>query len=281
MAIHPSHKHLDSDASSTRRRARGGLAITTSASLLAMGLTVSPLVAQDAGQAVDVDTTRAALEKWVETRRIISEEKRDWQLGREVLEERIELVQREIEEVRQRIEQAKASITEADTKRQELVDQNESLKVASESLADKVDGLEAGVKTLLARLPEPAADNVKPLSRQLPKDGEEITKSLSQRFQNVIGILNMVNKFHREVKVTSEVRTLPDGSSIEVAAMYLGVAQGYYVGANDSAAAVGSSSEDGWVWTPANEIAAQVSQSIAILNNEEPADFIGLPIEVK
>ena len=44
----------------------------------------------------DVDNTRAALEKWVETRRIISREKHDFELGREMLSERIELVEREI-----------------------------------------------------------------------------------------------------------------------------------------------------------------------------------------
>ena len=53
--------------------------------------------ASPAEAAEKVGDTRKALEKWVETRRLIAEEKRDWALGREMLQQRIELVQREIE----------------------------------------------------------------------------------------------------------------------------------------------------------------------------------------
>jgi len=68
----------------------------------------------------DVDATRAALEKWTETRRIISQERRDWALGREMLTSRIDVVKRQIESLREKIDDAEATAAEADRKRVDL-----------------------------------------------------------------------------------------------------------------------------------------------------------------
>jgi hypothetical protein len=104
--------------------------------------------------------------------------------------------------------------------------------------------------------------------------------SLAERFQNIVGILNEVNRFNGEITVTTEVRSLPGGTSAEVTALYIGIGQGYYVGANESTAGVGSASAERWVWTPAFQEAADVAKSIAILENEEVADFVHLPVDI-
>ena len=44
----------------------------------------------------NIDNVLTTLEKWIETRRLISKEKQDWALGKEMLNEQIKLVQREI-----------------------------------------------------------------------------------------------------------------------------------------------------------------------------------------
>ena len=85
-----------------------------------------------------VDAARQALEEWVQVRRILSQERRDWQLGRELLEERIALVQREIDGLRTQMAGAQASIAEVDRKRGELLTENERLKASAASLAGTV-----------------------------------------------------------------------------------------------------------------------------------------------
>ncbi|MBZ0257309.1 DUF3450 domain-containing protein, partial [bacterium] len=120
-----------------------------------------------------------------------------------------------------------------------------------------------------------------PLSQRLPDGSEEIKISVSERFQNVVGILNEVDKFNRDISVNSEVHELPDGSSAEVSALYLGIGQSYYVGSNGSVAGVGTVSDQEWAWKPANDAAAQISQAIAILKNELPALFVLLPVEIQ
>ena len=227
-----------------------------------------------------VDGARAALEKWVESRKVISQEQRDWALGKEMLNERIGLVQQEIDSLKEKIADADKSISEADKKREDLVKENDELKKASAALSGTVLTLEQNTATLLKQLPDPIRERVKPLSQRIPENADTTKLSLAERFQNIIGILNEVNKFSREITLTSEVRSLPDGSSAEVTAMYVGIGQAWYASADGKIAGTGTSSSDGWVWTPDNSIAADISQAIAILKNEQVASFVQLPVEI-
>lgn len=228
-----------------------------------------------------IESTRTALEKWVETRRAISQEKQDWALSKEMLNERIELVQREISSLQEKIDQAKQGITDADTKRAELLAGNDKLKEASETLKGIVVKLEARTIALNKRLPDPISERIKPLSQLLLADPNQTKLSIAQRFQNVIGILNEVNKFNREITPTSEVHTLADGSAAEVTAVYIGLGQAYYVGANGTIAGVGSPSENGWGWESVNDAADEITDVVAIMKNEKVASFILLPVKVQ
>ncbi|MGD8785878.1 MAG: DUF3450 family protein, partial [Phycisphaerales bacterium] len=241
----------------------------------ALGWTAEPVAREN------INDVRAALEKWVETRRVISKEKQDWALGREMLNERIKLVQRDIESLREKIKQARKNISEADEKRNELVEENEKLKSAAETLSGIVTKLETRTAVLIKRLPDPIRERIKPLSQRLPENPNETKLSLAQRFQNVVGILNEVNKFNREITVTSEVLTLANGSAAEVTALYVGLGQAYYTGANGTAAGVGRPSENGWNWQPANEAADRIADAVAILKDEKVAGFVPLPIKVE
>ena len=230
---------------------------------------------------VDIESASTAIEKWVETQRIISSEKRDMVLAREVLTERIELVECEIKSLQNKISQAEESITEADKKRAEMLEKNEKLKKASDSLGNILVSLEKRTRQLLKCLPDPIRQRVKPLSQRLPDNTGQCKLSVAERFQNIVGILNEVDKFNREISVTSEVRTLRDGSSVEVTALYIGIGCAYYASANGNVAGVGTASSQGWEWKQANEAAEQIIAAIAILKNEKVASFIQLPIEIQ
>lgn len=242
-------------------------------------VTVQPAAAES--NRPSIDDTRAVLEEWVETRRLISKERQDFELGKEMLNERIELIQNEIKELEEKIKTAEASITEADKKRGELIEENDRLKASSSSLVGIAKALESRTKSLLKKVPDPIRERVRPLSQRFPKDPKDTKLSLAERYQNIVGVLNEVNKFNREITVTSEVRELSGGATAEVTALYIGIGQGYYVNGNGDVAGIGRSSKDGWVWTPANESAAEIAQSIAILKNEAVASFVQLPVEIK
>ncbi len=228
-----------------------------------------------------IEETRTALEKWVETQRVISKEKRDLELSKEMLNERIELVRREIQSLLEKITDAEKSIAEADKKRADLIQENDLLKEVSIELVGVCTSLEENTIKLLTRLPDPIREHIKPLSQRLPDRAEETKLTISERFQNVVGILNEIGKFNRDIRIVSEVRMLPDGTSAEVTALYLGLGQGYYSGANGTIAGIGTVSEEGWAWKPANDAAGEIAKAISILKNEQVASFVRLPIEIK
>jgi len=244
-----------------------------------LGLCASAVFPSD--DVADIAETRAILEKWVDTRRVISAERNDWKLAREILASRVEVLQREIDSLKSRIVDAQSSIAEADKKREALVEDNARLVTSSEALGTVVTGFETRTRTLLARLPDPIRDRVKPLSQRLPDGKAPVKTPLGERFQNVVGILNEVDKFQRDITLSSEVRQLGDGTTAEVTAIYLGIAQGYYVTANGKSAGVGTAGVDGWAWTPANDAAPRIARSIAILKNEGVAEFVPLPMRIQ
>ena len=119
------------------------------------------------------------------------------------------------------------------------------------------------------------------LRSQLPDNPQETKLTVSQRFQNVVGILNEINKFNRQVSVNSEVRTLADGSVVEVASLYIGIGQALYTSANETVAGTGMANEEKWVWKPNNQAARKIAEAIAILKNEKVASFVQVPVEIK
>ncbi len=257
---------------------RGALAAGV---LLAAGVGLWATHARSAGRNErQVDVTREALEEWVKTRRLISKERHDWELGRETLQDRIELVEGEIASLREKIRETRAGITEEDKKRADLVEENEGLKEASESLKTAVTALEARTRALLDRLPESLRSDVQPLSQKFPDDPETTKLSLGIRFQNVIGVLNHLNKRNREITLTSELRTLDDGTRAEVTTVYVGIAQAYFVNGEGTVAGFGTATPEGWAWTSAPRAAEAVARVVAILKNERVASFVKLPIEI-
>lgn len=267
----------------TRSTPRGIEGFLATLLLALAALAAAPAVAaQQAQSGSDLDGTRSALEQWVETRRVISRERRDWALGKEVLGDRIDLVSREIESLRGKITEAQQSITDADQKLAELVEQNDRLKAASTSLDGTVAALEARCRALLARLPEPILDRVGPLKQRLPaEDAEEVKLSLSERFLTIAGILTEVTKFHREVTLSSEVRQLSGGESAEVDTVYVGISYGYYCTVDGTSAGIGTATEQGWTWTPADEHAPAIAAAVKILKNEGVAGFVPLPVDIR
>lgn len=227
-----------------------------------------------------VENGRTALSEWIGIQQNIAREKRDWAVGREMLGNSVAVYQRQIESLQKRIAEATESIGKADAKKVELVEENERLDAALQSLRDVIDALETRTKQLLPNLPDPIRERVLVFSQAIPANPAETKLTLTLRFQNVIGLLNEVNKFSREITVTSEKRQIGNGATAEVTAIYVGIGQGFYVTAKDDAAGVGFATPEGWVWTPANEAAPQIRLAVQILSNERAAEFVKLPVRI-
>jgi predicted RNase H-like nuclease (RuvC/YqgF family) len=232
----------------------------------------SVAVAQD-----EMEVAKQNLEKWLETKRLISKEEQDWRLGKELMTDRVKVLEKELVTLRQKTSQLTNEIAVLDQKFDDVRVENSRLSDAVSRMQAAVVGFEVQLPQLLARIPDPVRERIKPLTQRLPQNSAETKISLPERFQNVIGILNEVGKANGEVAVATEVKTLADGRPTEVKTLYVGMGQAYYVSAKGDAG-VGRPTTNGWVWLPANDLAAPVTDAMQILQNKATARFIPLPV---
>ena len=226
------------------------------------------------------DLGREGIEQWVQTRSLIGKEKQDWRVGREVMNERIELLRREIDGLREKTAQATNELTDVESKIADLRSERDRLGEASVELKRAATDLEANLRGLLAKVPDPVRERVKPLSVRLPADSANTKISLPERLQVIVGILNELAKANGEILQAVEIRSMPDGKSAEVRAVYVGLAQGYYISARGDAG-VGTAGTNGWQWTAQNDLAEPVRAVLEILQNKGSPRFVPLPAEVK
>lgn len=250
----------------------------------------SRLVAQESESSIQV--TRTALTKWVEAKKTISAEREAWRQGKQTLTSQIDVVKRQIESLNKRIEEARKSIAEADEKYGELEKEHKDRKEVSAKLAERIATLEERTLKLLPRVPQALATKVEPISQRLPgakgepQEGQPKELSLSIRYQNVIGVLNGIDKWNRGVTLANERRDLGTGRSVTVSVLYIGLGQAYYCGGigKDGRATlggVGLASPNGWIWREANSLAEPIQRAVGIYNNEGLAEIVRLPVQIR
>lgn len=230
------------------------------------------------------DETRATLEKWVETRQLISKEKTDWDLEHSALADSVALLKAEIATLEQNIARAEGDTTAADVEREKLLIDNDSLKGASATVAGLVAGLEQQILTVMKAVPEDlrSRESIQLLTRRIPKNPQLTRASLSERMQNIVGILTEVEKFNSSINIASETRKIPSGETVQVSTIYVGLGQGYYVDATRKFAGVLTPTADGWVATDRNDLASLVGDVLDLYNKtKQPPQFVKLPVEIK
>ncbi len=264
-------------------RARDRVAVAAAACALAavaIAATSTPGLLEDPQSTPTLEETRLTMGKWIETQQIISKERNEWQQGREILVSRIDLVKREVASLEEKIQQAQTGIEDAGKKRALFVDENEQLKVDGHELFAALAVIEAEVQRLLKALPEPVRLKLQPLALRIPVDPLTSKVSAAERFQNVLGILNEVNKANSEITVSYEVRELANGKPSEVRALYVGLGQAYYVSASGEAG-IGLPTSGGWTWKPSNEVAKDVFTALEILQGKHTPAFVPLPVKIQ
>ena len=237
------------------------------------------LAALHAAPAQDArEDARLALEKLLETQRLASKEENDWRVGRELMQGRVDLLRREAETLRERIAQTRRDRAETEEKLAGLRAQNEALKEGVKPLQDDIRKLESRVRGLLPRTPEPVRQRVAPLSQRIVSENKA---GLSERYQNVVGVLNELNKTAREVSLASEVRTLKDGRQVEVAVIYIGLSQAYYLNEKSRVAGIGKLGEYGeWAWEEHDDSVDAIAAILGVYRGERPAAYVPIHVAV-
>lgn len=232
------------------------------------------------GQGTRLDETRLTMDKWLETEQILSRERREWQQAREILLGRLELMRTEVASLEKSLAEARASREEAEQKKTELLAERAALELATTRLGEVAGGMEREVKQLLTVMPDPVKLRLEPLTSRLPDEAAPKKVSAAERYQNVLGILNEMNKANNEINVVYEVHTLADGRPAEVEAVYVGLAQAYFLSAG-GVAGIGRPLESGWSWEIAPGAAEDIRTALDILQGKHSPKFVPLPVKLQ
>jgi hypothetical protein len=228
----------------------------------------------------DLESARSTVSKWIATQDLIFREKKEWQEGRELLVSRVEALEKEVAAATARLADSESVLTELRKQKSDTANTERRLVAGSDRLAEAVTLLENDVRRLQKTLPLAIQEKVAPLFRRIPDDPATTRISASERFQNVVGILNEIHKANGEISLVTEIRALSDGKPSEVKTVYVGLGQAYFLSARGEAG-TGYPTADGWQWTAANELAPRVAEVIEILENKGKPKFVPLPVTVQ
>jgi Protein of unknown function (DUF3450) len=228
-----------------------------------------------------LNETRSTLEKWVETRQLISKTRTDWQSDKEMLEQTGQLLERELKLVGEQLAKLDTNSTQVGKERAQaetsLKSSNESLEQAKQFAA----GFETKLAKLALQLPLPLQEILKPMLNKLPGDSANTKMPATERIQVIVGILNEVDKFNNAVTIFSEKRKNEKGEDVAVETVYVGLGAAYFVNDANTFAGMGTPGTSGWEWTTKSELAASVREVIKIYRNERPAQFVPLPVVIR
>ena len=117
-----------------------------------------------------LSATRGTLEKWVETRQLVSKTRSDWQTDKETIDQTIALFERELKAVEEQMAKVTTNSNQADKERAQaeaaIKAANDSLEPSQKFAAD----FEGQLVKLVPKLPQPLQDILKPLLAKLPSD---------------------------------------------------------------------------------------------------------------
>ncbi len=244
-------------------------------------LLMSALIAN--GSAEEIAITQKKIDKWIETRQIISEERASWLGDKAILETSEGILSDELAALNRAVELLSENSTIADVERENLQEEREEIERSNEMLAVKVRNLEIAVQELSARFPSPLLVKVTPLLQNIPEDVSRTKRTLGQRLLTVLGVLSQAEKFNGTLTLQTNARDV-SGTGVQerVTTLYWGLAFAVYVDDAGKFAGMGLPGPAGWEWSTRNESASDVRRFIATYSGEiDELDFVNIPVEIR
>ena len=99
--------------------------------------------------------------------------------------------------------------------------------------------------------------------------------------QNVVAMLNDADRFNSAITLAIEVRKDAEEKDRQVQVLYLGLGHAYYADQGGLFAGVGVPGIEGWTWTVNAGLGSKIRDVIDIYENEQKAQFIPVPVNIK
>lgn len=232
------------------------------------------------GAGTPVDDARENLQQWVATRQLTARLQADWRSQKEMLEQTVALYEKELENLNDQLTRTDTSTQQVDAERAKLEAENQELEEARAKAGELATRFEKHVRALASAFPPPLTIKLEPLMKQIPDDPVNARVTPVERMQNLVGILNEVDKFNSSVWVESELQKRPSGEELQVKTLYVGLGQAYFADKTGEFAGVGIPSSSGWQWEEKPGLGNAVLRCIAVYENTQPPAFVELPMTV-
>jgi hypothetical protein len=246
--------------------------------IVAAMVLASSLSAQTSQQ---VELARQKIQKWVQTRQVISKERSDWRVQKESLVSTKELLEQELKEVEEKLANLSGNESAADARRAELTEEKEGLESATSSVRNRLADLEVMVRNISKRFPEAFLQQIDPLLRRIPEDPYRPGRAtVGERLPNIVGIIQAAGKFNSTLHLFRE--TVPvEGLELQVDVLYWGMGIAYFVDQNNTYAGYKYPTDSGWKSQVMVEIAPQVRQIVDMYQRKNPnIEFVSLPVAI-
>ncbi len=247
--------------------------------LAALAALLTPAIAMGEGDASEI---RAKIEKWVETRRVLSKERSDWLVDKESLEATRDLLRQERKALRAEIAELEETRAGSDEERRDLLLKRGEFQRSSRSLETEIVELERAVLEVVPRLPEPLQQRLELLIVQIPEDPESTNVPLGQRLMNILGVLAQAEKFNATATFVGETRAVGGDQKVQVRTLYWGLGQAIYVDAQGSVAGVGRPTDSGWEFVDDPDLTDRAQLALDMYEgNVDTISFIPIPVDIQ
>ncbi|MGH8019296.1 MAG: DUF3450 family protein [Opitutaceae bacterium] len=227
------------------------------------------------------EKTRAALEQWMELRKLISEERNDWRVEKETIQASVRLIEDEIARIDRDMAELSGSANETESERARLAAENAVLESAAAIVSGAISELEARIVALQEMFPPDLAARLRPLVIRIPEPGGVARIGTGERLQNIVGILGEIEKFNRTITIVKEMQQLPTGETAQVRTMYLGLGAAYFTNEDGTWGGMLTPAKGKWIVTVKPSIADEIRAALAVYENDAQPQFVPLPAEIE
>lgn len=244
-------------------------------------LAAYPLLAQEdahQGEELPADSARAIIRQWVETERLISEEKTSWEVEKKQMQSLLELYRKELTLLDEELQKAGGSAELVDQDKNKLEAELKQFRAAQRSLTDAMAKLLPRVRAIVSQFPDPLVDDI-----QVDVDVLNAPDALGKPrdvLRSMISVLTAAERFNRTVTLAEETRQVRD-KKVSVDVLYLGLARAFYVAGSGDIAGVGTPGQNGWQWKDEAAIADDVRRAIAVYQKDEQPQLLKLPVALR
>lgn len=247
---------------------------------LAAGLLFLSVSAGAAPSGSPVRTLDGLVGHWVDLRGQVAEEQRVWDAQSAQWRQEMDLLRLEQDSLATALARLEAAGETQQERSADLLERRERLRVAIAGVDGVLQRLQPAVATLAA--PVPASLMTPDLAAALQSEAAdtEDQTGVSARLQRTLGALTAIETLQAGIHVTRAMIALPDAPRREMDVLFLGLACGYAVTTDDSLAAAGRPTPEGWHWEPLPNEAAAVRRLMQVANQDIAPALVTFPVGI-